>query len=481
MLLLLNLSRKWMLMAGVAVCVGLSNKMAFAAPDTLAQQTSRDFTAVAKKAIPAVVTIRIKANSKSNFSASSSDDLNELFNDDFLQRFLRQRQGSSEPHSELLVGQASGFIVSADGYVLTNSHVVRNASEIIVILNDGRELVAKVVGQDPNTDIAVVKIDAKDLPFLQLGDSTKLEIGEWVVAIGNPMGLQASLTVGVISALGRNDLDIANVEDFIQTDAAINRGNSGGPLLNLDSKVIGMNTAIATNTAMGNMGLGFAIPSNMIKPIMEQIVRSGSVTRGFIGVTLQTIDKDLAQVFHVEHNGGALISSVTKESPAEKAGLKQGDIVRAYNGHKVSSIASLRGAISLMTPGSTVSLTVLRDGKTIEIPVAIAAFPKVIQQSVVTSGESSKLGFDVQDLTAEAIQSLGLTDERGVVITKVNPGTPAAWAGLKKGALLMAINQKKIESVSEFKAITEALQTGAPIVLLVKQGDTIRFISLRLG
>lgn len=473
-----NLKHKWALLT-LSVC--LVGSIGFANPDSRAQEISRDFTAVAKKAIPAVVAIKVKSQKKksSSFFDSSSDDLNELFNDDFFQRFFRKRGEEGESPQQSVTGAASGFIISPEGYVLTNSHVVREASEIEVTLNDAREYSAKVIGSDPNTDIAILKIDAKDLPSIELGDSNKLEIGEWVVAIGNPMGLQASLTVGVVSALGRNNLDIANVEDFIQTDAAINRGNSGGPLLNLDGQVIGMNTAIVANMAMGNMGLGFAIPSNMIKPVMDQIIKTGSVTRGFIGVTLQTIDKDLAQAFNVEQNGGALISAISKDSPAEKAGLKQGDIIRSYNSHKVNNIATLRNAISLMSPGASINLSVLREGKTLEIPVQIGEYPVSKPEAVAMSG--SKLGFEVQDLTPEIAKTLGITDEQGVVVSKVNPGSPAAWVGLKKGTLIMAVNKKQIENVKDFKSVLDGIEADKPIIFLVKQGEAIRFLSLRIG
>lgn len=473
-----NIAQKWILASVIFGCTIVQDHCA-AAPDGLAQQISRDFTAVAKKAIPAVVSIRVKAPGT---KSSASEDSNDIFNDEFFQKFFRSRRGA-ESKPKQVVGQASGFIVSADGYVLTNSHVVKDATEIEVTLNDGREFSGKTVGFDPNTDIALVKIDGKNLPFVDLGDSNKLEIGEWVVAIGNPMGLQATLTVGVVSALGRNNLDITNIEDFIQTDAAINRGNSGGPLLNLDSQVIGMNTAIVTNMAESNMGLGFAIPSSMIKPVMDQIIKIGSVTRGFIGVTLQTIDRDLAHAFNVEQHSGALVTSISKDSPAEKSGLKQGDIIRTFNDHKVNNIATLRNAIALMAPGSKLNLTVLRDGKTMDIAVEVASFP-VTKQAVVPAtvvNTSNSLGLDVQDLTPEISKTLGLTDEKGVVVTKVDPTSPAGLIGLKKGALVMAINQNKVDDVKSFKAAVENLDKDKPVILLVKQGDAIRYISLRFN
>lgn len=465
------------------IAVGLlaSGLPSYANPDSLAQQTSRDFTAVAKKAIPAVVSIKVKAVGKNkSFFEDSEDgeDLQDFFNNDFFHRFFQRRGGNEQPQ-RAVIGQASGFIVSADGYVLTNSHVVQKATEIDITLNDGREFEGKVIGHDPSTDIAIVKINATNLPFLKLGDSEKLEVGEWVIAIGTPLGLQATLTVGVVSAKGRNNLDVANIEDFIQTDAAINRGNSGGPLLNLESEVVGMNTAIAANMAMGNMGIGFAIPSNMIKQVMAQLIKSGSVTRGFLGVTLQNLDKDLAQAFNVDFNEGALIADVTKDSPADKAGLKQGDIIQAYNGHKVANIAAFRTEVALTSPGTQLQLTVLREGKTLKIPVMIGNYPAtaIIPQEAKTSG--NQLGFEVQDLTPEVGRSMGMPEEQGVMIAKVNPNTPAAWAGLKKGALIFAVNQTKVANVDEFNKALQAIPKGKPVVLLIKQGETIRFLSLK--
>lgn len=451
----------------------------FANPDTLAQQTSRDFTAVAKKAIPAVVYIQVKALEKSQSNPDQdSNDLQEFFSDDFFHRFFSQRHGrSAKP--EPVVGQASGFIVTQDGYVITNSHVVKDATEIKVKLNDGREFDGKVIGLDSNTDIAVVKINAKNLPYIKLGDSEKLEVGEWVIAIGNPFGLQASLTVGVVSAKGRNNLDLANIEDFIQTDAAINRGNSGGPLLNLEGQLVGMSTAIVANMGMGSMGIGFAIPSNMIKLVMDQLVASGSVTRGFLGVTLQALDSDLAQAFNVDPHEGALVADVTKDSPAGKAGVKQGDIIQSYNGRKVANIAALRTEIALTPPGTRVTLSILRNGKTLQMPVEVGTFPTTaIPQAAEMSG--NELGFEVQDLTAEVARTLGISEEEGVFISKVSPNGPAALAGLKKGALILAVNQKKVSTVKEFNASLQSTPKDRPVLFLIKQGDAIRFISLKL-
>jgi serine protease Do len=291
------------------------------------------------------------------------------------------------------------------------------------------------------------------------------------------LGLQASLTVGVVSATGRNNLDIARIEDFIQTDAAINRGNSGGPLLDLNGNVVGINTAIASNMG-GYMGIGFAIPSNMANHVMHELIDNGSVSRGYLGVTLQAVDQDLAKAFGLDAVTGALIADVRKESPAEKSGIRQGDIVMSYNGTKVANVASLRNAVALMKPGTQVSLTVLRDGKQMQVPVAIAPFPA----STELAGQvESKYGFEVENVTPKIAKNLGLIGDKGVVVSKVRPGSPAAWAGIQKGALVLEVNKKAIETVEEFNKALEAASAEQPILLLIKQDDQKRFISFKVG
>lgn len=442
--------------------------------------TQLDFTKVAKEAIPAVVSIKVKGTSKQNDSSRNSwllpdNEMNDLFNNDFFKQFFNMQKGKPEE----VTGQASGFIVSADGYVLTNSHVVKDAAVITVVLNDRQEFIGTVVGQDPNTDVALIKIDGKDLPFLKLENSDQLEVGQWAIAIGNPMGLQASLTVGVISAKGRNDLDIARIEDFIQTDAAINRGNSGGPLLTLSGEVVGMNTAIVTNMGSGYMGIGFAIPSNILRHVMDELLTNGKVSRGFVGVVLQQMDQNLAKAFNLSKAEGALIAEVSKDSPAEKAGIKQGDIVLKYNTIPVLSIAALRNAIALMKPGQRITLTILREKEKLEVPIEIGNFPTEHEKTALAEPKENKFGFSVQELNPETAKAFGYReDEKGVVIDKIHAGTPAAWTGLKKGSLILAVNQTKVTSVEEFNRLMEATENGRPLLLLVKQGESVRFVSL---
>jgi serine protease Do len=444
------------------------------------QQTSKAFSKVAKEAIPGVVFIKVEgAVDKDVFGYSPNGQQNpfDYFGDDFFNRFFgAQPRGRSQPQPQEQ-SQGSGFIVTKDGYVMTNAHVVKGASKITVVLNDGREMDAQVIGSDAHTDIAIIKIEGKEFDYLHLGDSDKMDIGEWVVAIGSPFQLEASLTVGVISAKGRQNLKITDLEDFIQTDAAINPGNSGGPLLNLDSEVIGINTAIVSRSG-GYMGIGFAIPSNMARNIMTQIIDKGCVTRGFLGVSLQPIDKDIADAFHLDKLEGALISEVVKESPADKAGLKQGDIILECNSLPVKSLGSFRNEVSLMNPGIVVNLKINRKGQLIHIPVTLGTASSALMSA---GGVVSKLGIEVDKLTAEQAKQLGYSaSDEGVVITKVKPGSPAATAGMRPGFLVLAINHKKVTSIEDFNEAINGTENKNRVLVLVRQGNMNRFYSIKL-
>jgi serine protease Do len=430
----------------------------------------QDFTQVATKAIPAVVSIKVKSKPAADTNRQDFDDMfghSELF-----RQFFRVPE---TPKTQM--GQGSGFIISPDGYVITNCHVVKDTTEIKVVLNDSREFDAKIIGIDQNADVALIKIDAKDLPFLSLGDSEKLQVGQWVVAIGNPLGLQASLTVGVVSAKGRNNLDITQIEDFIQTDAAINRGNSGGPLLDLNSQVIGMNTAIVSNMGSGHMGIGFAIPSSMINHIVGQLRNTGSVSRGFMGVYMQQVDRDLAEAFGMESPQGALVGDLAADSPAAKAGIRQGDILLKHNQVPITNIGALRNKIAMMLPGTEVKFTVLRNKKMIEVPVIIGAHP---DEEAAPNTLERDLGLQVANLNADLAKKLGAPQDTGVVINQIDQGSLAAWAGLAKGTIVLEVNRTPIASVESFKKALTSTPAGSPILLLVKQGDLTRYISLKV-
>lgn len=465
------MKRKWIVLFTLFFSASL-----FAAEQSCScspQQISKAFSSVAKKATPAVVYIRAEGGCDQDELEEAQPQAQDPFSDDFFNRFFGMPYRKSPKNPQ--VSQGSGFLVSSDGHILTNAHVVKGADKITIILNDGRQMQATLIGHDVSTDVAVIKIEGKDFPYVELGDSDAMEVAEWVIAIGSPFQLQASVTVGVISAKSRQNLRITDFEDFIQTDAAINPGNSGGPLLNLNSEVIGINTAIVSKSG-GYLGIGFAIPSNMAKNIMKQIMESGSVNRGFLGVALQPIDQDMADAFGLERPEGALISEVVKGSPAEKVGLKQGDIIIEYNGSPVKSIGTFRNEISLTSPGTKVTLKVNRNGNIHTFTLVLGSHTETIG----TMGFVQKLGMEVEALSPEMAQKLGYApNEEGIVITKIKPGSAAALAGMRPGYLIIAINHKKVTTVEEFNQALEETKKNR-ILILAKQGNVTRFYSLKL-
>lgn len=450
-------------------------------PLTLLKETSKGFSAVSKKAIPAVVFIESEVTPKQ----SAIENPLELFQEDFFNRFFGVPPGNNQGPAGPGFGprarkpqfvHGTGFFVTADGYILTNNHVVADAQKITVSLNGGRKLTAKVIGNDPRTDLAVIKVDGSDnLPYLPLGDSDSLDVGEWVIAIGNPFGLDASVTVGVVSAKGRSQLHITDFEDFIQTDAAINPGNSGGPLLNIDGEVIGINTAIVSGSG-GYMGIGFAVPSNMARRVMEQLIKSGSVNRGYVGVVLQPLDEDLAQSFGLNKSNGALAAEITKGSPADQAGLRQGDILLSYNNTPIESISTLRNAISLMDPGSEVKLTVYRDGKTFPLIVKVGSYADVQGSN---DQVYAKFGFEIDDLSSDIAKKAGVQEQKGVVIAAIAPGSLADRAGIKPGTVIIAVDRIPIAGREDFDKTMKTALANKKVLLLVKQGNLTRFVTLK--
>lgn len=443
---------------------------------SLSKQLSKEFAYVAKTATPAVVSIRSQFPVKRSSSRNDWTEESEQFPDEFWQRFF----GIPVPPQQKSprMAQGSGFVISSDGYVLTNNHVVQDAEEITAIFSDGRELAAKVIGTDPNTDIALLKLEAQNLDYLTLGDSDGLDIGELVMAIGSPLRFQSTITVGVVSAKGRAGLGIVPIENFIQTDAAINMGNSGGCLISLASgEVIGMNTAIASNTG-GYMGIGFAIPSNLIKYVMEELRTKGRVVRGYIGVNLQPIDSHLAEAFNLDKNVGALVAEVVKDSPADKSGLKSGDVILKINGQTVENPATLRSSISVVKPGEKVALFIMRNKEIKEISITVGTHP----ESELESGEiQNKLGLLLQDLTPESAQQLGYeSTDHGVLIKYVDPNSAAQEAGLKRGHLILSVNQKPVSSTEEFYRILKDNPKQRRILLQVKSGQMVRYVTIDL-
>ncbi len=442
------------------------------------------FTQIAKKSIPATVFIKATISSQP-FSGLESQNPFDSFGDDFFHRFFGFPNGNGFqqiPQQPQIAG-GSGFFVSADGYIVTNYHVVKDASKITIVLNDGREFLATVKGSDPRTDLAVLKINETNLPYLTFGDSDELEIGEWVVAIGSPCALESSLTVGVVSAKGRQDLGITSLEDFIQTDAAINPGNSGGPLLNLNNQVIGVNTAILSRTG-GYMGIGFSIPSHMVQHVFDQIMNSGGVQRAYLGVILQQIDKELADALGLDKADGVLVSDIMKDSPAAKAGLQQGDIILQNNDKPIKNVAKFRNDIAMMDPGQIVNLKILRNNSPLDLKIPLG----VQSESEVCSAEmTQKIGIEVENATPEMASRLNIpANTIGVVITKIHPGSPAHLAGLKSGFLITGVamqgNEPKIvKNTAEFDAALKEVNQRKHVILIVRHQNYQRYYTIKVN
>jgi serine protease Do len=375
----------------------------------------------------------------------------------------------------------SGVIVSADGYILTNNHVVEDADEISVTLYTFEEYKATIIGRDPKSDLALIKIEPKaDLPFVKFGDSDKLRVGEWVLAIGNPFGLQKTVTAGIVSAKGRA-INNESYGNFIQTDASINPGNSGGPLFNLQGEMVGVNTAIFSRSG-GNIGIGFAIPVNMAKNVLVQLKEHGKVTRGWLGVMIQQVTPDLAENFGLERPIGALIGQVVPGSPAEKAGLKPGDVIIAYNGKEVSQMSMLPAMVANTDVGEKANLVLIRDGKKQNVTVEIGKMEE--EEPLVAgaeTGTSKKLGMAVQELTPKIAESLGIEETGGVIVTDINPGSAAAEAGILRGDIILEINREKVENIAQYKKIMKAAQEKKSMLLLVKRDQHTRFVVIDLN
>jgi serine protease Do len=446
--------------------------------DTL-RATSKAFSAVAKKAVPAVVFIKVEKTIEAGSAEAPSqfNDPYDFFGDEFFNRFFRDRT-PRQPQQYHQVGQGSGFIISDDGYILTNNHVAGDADVITVKLDDGREFNAKLIGSDQKADVAVIKIDAKGLPTLPLGDSDSLETGEWVIAIGNPFGLSETLTFGIVSAKGRSTVGIADYEDFIQTDAAINPGNSGGPLINLDGQAVGINTAIFSSSG-GSVGIGFAIPINMVKSIKDQLIKEGKVTRGQLGVMIGELTQELADYFKLGSTKGALINEVVEGSPAQKAGLTAGDIILKLNGRDVESVGQLRNSIAAIAPGTNVSLLVYHDGKQKTVTVKLGELSEA-SAPAETSQMSTKLGLTVQNITEDMVRLYGLRSNEGVVVSGVAPNSYAFRAGIRPGTLILSVNQKKITSVEEFYKAVQSPSETKKVLLLIRDQNGTRFVAIPL-
>jgi len=433
------------------------------------------FSDVLKPVLPAVVNIHT-----SKVVKERSQQESPFFNDPFFQQFFGgQGQGQGQaPRPEREQSLGSGVIVTSDGMILTNNHVIDGASDIEVDLSDKREFKAKLVGTDPKSDVAVLKIDATGLPTLSIGDSSRLQVGDLVFAVGDPFGVGETATMGIVSAMGRSGLGIENYEDFIQTDASINPGNSGGAMVDLHGDLIGINTAIVTGGGGGNQGIGFAIPISMARSVMDQIVSHGKVVRGYLGVYIQDVSPDIAKQFGLSENRGVLIGDVSPDTPGAKAGLKRGDVILALNGQATSGADQLRLHISQMPPGSNARLQVWRDGKMQDINVMLGELPA--DKSASTGSDETSTGglqgVDVQELTPDIAHELNIPPgTRGVVIGSVDSSSAAAEAGLERGNVIEEVNHKPVANIEQYKQAVAAAGEQ-PVLLLVNQSGVTRFV-----
>ncbi|MBA5866819.1 MAG: Do family serine endopeptidase [Nitrospira sp. CR1.3] len=491
-LVVLSVAGILLLVAGPWACsppsdTAVSEQTAVAAqPTPPAAETvasSQPFVAIAKQAKASVVNI---ASVKK--SAPRGDRFpSPFFEDPFFRRFFGEEfeRRLPAPRDYREQGLGSGVIVTSDGYIVTNNHVVEAADELTVALPDKRTFKGKIVGTDPKTDVAVIKIDASGLPVLAWGDAGQLQVGEMVLAVGNPFGLSQTVTMGIISAVGRANMGIVDYEDFIQTDAAINPGNSGGALVNLRGELIGINTAIFTQSG-GYMGIGFAIPSNMAKSVMDSLVKHGKVVRGWIGVSIQEVTPDLAKEFGVADARGALVADVMDDSPASKAKLERGDIITAFNGTAIRDPSQLRSLVADTSPGTSVTVSIIRDKKTKYLTLTIAELPKELaktgrRDSGNSKGEHALAGLTVED-AANQSERFGRSKTRsGVIVTEIEADSPAERAGVRTGDVIREINRKPVKDVRDFDRLTGQLSPSSPVLLLLNRGNATIFLSINPG
>jgi len=488
------LTAAFILIIGVFVGLALSSRLDIMTPLTAKNQVSSRsietlsqlsdaLSEVAGVATPSVVNISTTRVIKQTDQAPF-----DFFDDPFFRRFFGdqypQHPNIPKEHKEQSLG--SGVIVSEDGYIVTNNHVIEKSQEIKVLLSNKRDYKAKLIGADPKTDVAVIKIEATGLAALPWGDSNKLRVGEIVFAIGNPFGLNQTVTMGVIGAVGRANVGIADYEDFIQTDAAINPGNSGGALINAKGELIGINTAIVSRTG-GYQGIGFAVPSSMVKQVMESLIKYKKVVRGWLGVSIQEVTSDLAEEFGVKDLKGALVSGVMKGSPAEKAGIKQGDVILKFNGKDVEDTGHLRNMVSQSAIGTKVKVKLLRQKKEIEVEVSIAELPKKLGEAAAeedaaeSQEESNALsGVTVRELTPELAKRFGAGEgDAGVVVVKVDAGSKAFEAGIRQGDVVLQVNQKDIATIEDYKKAVARLKAKERILLLIRRKGEDLFLTVR--
>ncbi len=428
-----------------------------------AKGLSDEFVRVAEEIKPSVVSIRVEARA----AQTGLDPRME----EFFRRFGGMPGFPGDRGARPRLGIGSGVIVDAEGHILTNNHVIREAEEITVVLSDGREFEAKVVGRDAKTDVAVIKIDARNLRPAKLGDSDELRVGEIVLAVGNPFGLDSTVTSGIVSAKGRARLRVADYEDFIQTDAAINPGNSGGPLVDLDAEVVGINTLILSRSG-GYQGIGLAIPVNMARGVMNELIRSGKVVRGWLGVIIQDLTPKLAKAMGLRAKEGVLVVQVAEGAPAAKAGLRERDVIVEYQGRRIRDVNDLRNRVAQTSPGTAARLEALRGGKKVAITVKIGELPE--EMTGFGSPETKSLGMNVEELTPQLARRHGLRRAEGLVVTELERGGPAERGGIQEGDLLVEAGKKRVSTLEEFREAVE--HSGKDVLLLVRRGNFAHYV-----
>jgi serine protease Do len=447
------------------------------------------FANVVERVSPAVVSVRVKAKVEpasddgSQSFSNTPPGFDDLPDDHPLKRFFREFRGEGDhhygdhQHKPRPVAQGSGFFISEDGYLVTNNHVVDGGAEFTVVMDDGAELNAKLIGTDPRTDLAVLKVDdSRKFTYVDFADDSKVRVGDWVVAVGNPFGLGGTVTAGIVSARGR-DIGAGPYDDFIQIDAAVNHGNSGGPAFNLNGEVVGINTAIFSPSG-GNVGIAFAIPASTAKQVVQELKKDGTVQRGFLGVQIQPVSAEIAESLGLTGTKGALVAEAEADGPAKKAGIVPGDVITAVDGKEVASPKELSRLIGGMTPGKPVEVTVLRDGKSKDIKVNLTELPAAQKEASLKQSDSGAP-------TADTLDSLGLTvspaeDGKGLVVTDVDPDGDAADRGIQAGDVIVAVNSKEVTSTKDVTAaMAEASKAGRKAVLVqVTRDDTSRFVAL---
>jgi serine protease Do len=429
------------------------------------------YAPIVDKVAPAVVKIEITATRQNAAMEGLPDSLRQFFGNQFGGMLPPQSMGPRVEH-----GLGSGVVITKDGYILTNNHVVDGAKEVKVTLTDGREFTAKVIGRDPKTDIAVVKIDADSLPVVPLADSSNVKVGDVVLAVGNPFGVGQTVTEGIVSAKNRGNMGIEDYEDFIQTDAAINPGNSGGALVDIDGRLIGINTAILSDSG-GSQGVGFAVPSDLARTVMESLVKNGHVTRGYLGVMIQNVTPALAQEFNLKAPTGALIGDVVANGPADQAGFKDGDVVTEFNGQKITDSRQLQLAVAETSPGSKVTVKILRDGDSKTLEVTVKQLPgtgSVADAGSQNGNDTGTLnGIGVGDLDPQTRAQFHIPDTvHGAVVTQVEPGSAAAEAGLKTGDVIESINRQPVKNADDAVQLTTNTASKQTLVRVWDNGGS---------